>query len=635
MRFRSLLIESPVKDNLKSLLTFFEPNSPEQNKAQQFYKGIIQIFNEIIVPNANNANIGQLSSYYANAARYSVARLMQDSLTDNGKTKYEKIAKNFNDTDYGLYISPSIDRFLRTLRENLSHWYVNTPHQSIKNYIPAADTNFSIMFDDLQKLEDSALRDQDNTNQISHQGETGIIPIDLPDSFGKFAWFNLNKNYCDKEGAAMGHCGNRAAATDKDTILSFREHKGKDMYVPHLTFVLDTTSGLLGEMKGKANNKPNVKYHPAILSLLKNLDAIKGIEPKGYLPEENFNLVTDVAEDNPTKKWLAENKPLMFGQDFSIMYRLTKDKPEFKEQFYNSLTSQFSEPGDESVKIDEETGTIVLFRASDAGGLLDQISGYNYGESEWRADLTDRVEYYDAMAEIKSRIRQYFEEQYDGFYKKEAVDEIDDFSYDNMLDLYLDNLEEDWLTKQLESALEDSFYDFIEQNVELQTTDDSKVERGTFRVFVKIENANAIIQQAQEEEYDNAREYLDNMFEGDIIVSMEQNINNALGNLELNSLGAKTNDFEDLFLDPWLQKNHPRFKNQTESVTRLLKLAGIKENFKDGKNPQDKGDSARHGIPKNATIAQLKKIRSSKSASPRKKQLAHFQINMRSGKKKK
>ena len=58
------------------------------------------------------------------------------------------------------------------------------------------------------------------------------------------------------------------------------------------------------------------------------------------------------------------------------------------------------------------------------------------------------------------------------------------------------------------------------------------------------------------------------------------------------------------------------------------------ENFADGRNPQDKGDSARHGIPKGATIAQLKKIRSSDSASPRKKQLAHWQINMRQGKKK-
>lgn len=58
----------------------------------------------------------------------------------------------------------------------------------------------------------------------------------------------------------------------------------------------------------------------------------------------------------------------------------------------------------------------------------------------------------------------------------------------------------------------------------------------------------------------------------------------------------------------------------------------VGENFADGKNPQDKGDSARHGIRKGISLAQLKKVRSSDSASPRKKQLAHWQINMRQGK---
>jgi hypothetical protein len=52
-----------------------------------------------------------------------------------------------------------------------------------------------------------------------------------------------------------------------------------------------------------------------------------------------------------------------------------------------------------------------------------------------------------------------------------------------------------------------------------------------------------------------------------------------------------------------------------------------KENFEDGRNPQDKGDMARHGL-KNKTMVQLKKIRGSDSASPREKQLAHWYINM-------
>jgi hypothetical protein len=51
------------------------------------------------------------------------------------------------------------------------------------------------------------------------------------------------------------------------------------------------------------------------------------------------------------------------------------------------------------------------------------------------------------------------------------------------------------------------------------------------------------------------------------------------------------------------------------------------ENFMNGKNPQDKGDMARHGL-KGKSLTQLRKIRSSKSASPRAKQLAHWFINM-------
>lgn len=57
----------------------------------------------------------------------------------------------------------------------------------------------------------------------------------------------------------------------------------------------------------------------------------------------------------------------------------------------------------------------------------------------------------------------------------------------------------------------------------------------------------------------------------------------------------------------------------------------IRENFMDNRNPRDKGDMARHGL-KGKSLSQLKKIRSSNNASPRKKQLAHWFINMHSKK---
>lgn len=57
----------------------------------------------------------------------------------------------------------------------------------------------------------------------------------------------------------------------------------------------------------------------------------------------------------------------------------------------------------------------------------------------------------------------------------------------------------------------------------------------------------------------------------------------------------------------------------------------LAENFADGRNPQDKGDSQRHGIPKGATMAELEKAA---KASGRKGQLARWQLNMRRGQKK-
>lgn len=55
------------------------------------------------------------------------------------------------------------------------------------------------------------------------------------------------------------------------------------------------------------------------------------------------------------------------------------------------------------------------------------------------------------------------------------------------------------------------------------------------------------------------------------------------------------------------------------------------ENFADGRNPQDKGDSRRHGIPKKASLSTLDKIG---HGSGRKAQLARWQANMRRGRNK-
>jgi hypothetical protein len=55
------------------------------------------------------------------------------------------------------------------------------------------------------------------------------------------------------------------------------------------------------------------------------------------------------------------------------------------------------------------------------------------------------------------------------------------------------------------------------------------------------------------------------------------------------------------------------------------------ENFADGKNPQDKGDSKRHGVPTKASVSTLRKVA---KQGGRKGQLAHWMANMKAGRKK-
>src|SRR5690606_7918163 len=137
---------------------------------------------------------------------------------------------------------------------------------------------FYVIEKEWKEKQDSVIRHE----QVTHDTE---VLIKFPDNW---QWVNLHQNFCSIEGKAMGHCGNSGAWTNNDTVLSLREPT-KDGWKPHLTFILDKTNGMLGEMKGRGNAKPASKYHPYIIKLLKQ-NYIKGIVGGGYLSHNNFSL---------------------------------------------------------------------------------------------------------------------------------------------------------------------------------------------------------------------------------------------------------------------------------------------------------------------------------------------------------
>jgi hypothetical protein len=76
----------------------------------------------------------------------------------------------------------------------------------------------------------------------------------------------------------------------------------------------------------------------------------------------------------------------------------------------------------------------------------------------------------------------------------------------------------------------------------------------------------------------------------------------------------------------------PRPKRVAKSSATAQVQEPIRENFADGKNPQDKGDSKRHGVPTKASVSTLRKVA---KQGGRKGQLAHWMANMKAGKAKK
>lgn len=122
----------------------------------------------------------------------------------------------------------------------------------------------------------------------TRDGLVELAPNDkkLIDFGNGWAWFVLDRGACDVEGNAMGHCGNVPSERKGDRLLSLRKHITKDVWSPHLTFILHH-NGYLGEMKGRGNLKPTKQYHEMIATLLEH-PKIKGIIGGGYDPQNNF-----------------------------------------------------------------------------------------------------------------------------------------------------------------------------------------------------------------------------------------------------------------------------------------------------------------------------------------------------------
>ena len=174
--------------------------------------------------------------------------------------------------------------------------YLGIPYQKIRTFNPLEKNydNVSQFLNELKALEEEFIAELgDQPKYVMPMGTERVL-VDL----GQRKWIALGRGQCDMEGGAMGHCGNSSGHVG-DEIFSLRTVKnfdGQEIHIPHLTFIYN--NGFLGEMKGRANEKPAARYHGDIIELLK-LPIVKGIVSGGWEPENNFELsdLTEVQQE--------------------------------------------------------------------------------------------------------------------------------------------------------------------------------------------------------------------------------------------------------------------------------------------------------------------------------------------------
>jgi hypothetical protein len=195
----------------------------------------------------------------------------------------KKILKTFdeNELESLLYEYSRLKNQSGKLWENLKHYL------SFQNYIQTYPIKLtssenkllspSVIIDSLDSWENERIdRQKEKTKEL----DTGEPILEFKDGW---YWAFIDEPSCSAEGKAMGHCGNTANPDPNDTIFSLRTPNGS----PRATFIVN--DGVVGEMKGRFNKKPEDELHPYIIELLKS-DHVQHIKGGGYAPQNNFDL---------------------------------------------------------------------------------------------------------------------------------------------------------------------------------------------------------------------------------------------------------------------------------------------------------------------------------------------------------
>lgn len=311
--------------------------------------------------------------------------------------------------------------------------FLSLGYQPIEDYQWKDQQTFDII-NDLEDLEDKWKEQRKRTLEIQEDDQE-ILKVN-----NKQSWWLLDREYCQREGDAMGHCGNAPSRRSGDRVLSFRTRISETEVMPHLTFILHR-EGLLGEMKGRGNDKPSPKYHPAIVQLLvKRQDLIKGIRGGGYMSENNFKL-RDLEDKELQKKLLEMNPKLGTLGDVLSLYGWHSDESrkividllqESGMEYHEDSTEFILEERNRLSDILDYLGNDLAVKVAesiqgDDDIYLDFYYGYDLDQQEAELEFE---EFFESNPEEKQRLVDYLKREHD--YDEEQ--DLFDFIYEEGID---------------------------------------------------------------------------------------------------------------------------------------------------------------------------------------------------------
>lgn len=332
------------------------------------------------------------------------------------------------------------------IMQNLNH-FMGIDYPPLQAFDPSSDPDNYL--ENLTEIEDE-WKDAVGDGWITPQGDETLI-LDL----GKYKWFDLGRGACRDEGGAMGHCGNTPSVRAGDTIYSLRQvatRGGQEFHRPSLTFIAN--NGILGEMKGRANNKPDEKYHPHIIELLKS-KYIDGIRGGGYMPQSNFH------PDDLTEEQRQEIIDLK-GEDFLELTPLIALKKAVKK--YNDGEMGAEEligVANDTIDDLEEEGEIERsFRFRVAG--IDE-------EGRFKVDIEDIV---DSVGEFR------------GY--------LDGDKYPDVFEVYVNSYQD--ILDEVNDTLREKVYQHVSQKYRDEIIDSGIIDEDDYTIDAVEENIDEIIE---------------------------------------------------------------------------------------------------------------------------------------------